>query len=58
MKMGMRHTCGAAYVALPQNGYHPISQMIDYILTESPTYITDYDGTHHLIRRVDWHELL
>lgn len=46
------------YVALQQTGYHSVSQIIDYVLTEDPTYATNYNCARHLIRRIDWHELL
>ena len=46
------------YDALKENGYNPISQIVGYILTEDPTYITTYNNARNLIRRVDRFELL
>lgn len=46
------------YMALQEKGYHSIDQIIGYILTEDPTYITNYDGARQLIRKIDRDELL
>ena len=46
------------YEALLEKGYNPISQIVGYILTEDPTYITTHNNARNLIRRVDRFELL
>jgi len=46
------------YDALKEKGYNPISQIVGYILTEDPTYITTHNNARSLIRRVDRFELL
>ena len=46
------------YDALKEKGYNPISQIVGYILTEDPTYITTHNNARNLIRRVDRFELL
>ena len=46
------------YDALSEKGYNPISQIVGYILSEDPTYITTYKNARNLIRRVDRFELL
>ena len=46
------------YDALRQKGYNPINQIVGYILSEDPTYITTYNNARSLIRRVDRDELL
>lgn len=46
------------YRALSEKGYNPISQLVGYLLTEDPTYITNYDNARSLIRRVDRNDLL
>ena len=46
------------YNALQEKGYDPISQIVGYILSEDPTYITTHNGARNLIRRVDRFELL
>ncbi len=46
------------YKALQEKGYNPISQIVGYILSEDPTYITTHNNARSLIRRIDRDELL
>ena len=46
------------YTALTEKGYNPINQIVGYILSEDPTYITTYNNARSLIRRIDRDELL
>lgn len=46
------------YDALRQKGYNPINQIVGYILSEDPTYITTYNNARSLIRKLDRDELL
>jgi len=46
------------YQALAEKGYNPINQIVGYILSEDPTYITNHNGARTLIRKVDRDELL
>ena len=46
------------YEALVEKGYNPINQIVGYILTEDPTYITTHNNARSLIRRLDRDELL
>jgi uncharacterized protein (UPF0297 family) len=46
------------YEALEEKGYNPINQLVGYILSEDPTYITNYNNARGLIRRVDRDKLL
>ena len=46
------------YNALQEKGYNPINQIVGYILSEDPTYITNYDNARTLLRRLDRDELL
>lgn len=46
------------YEALEEKGYNPISQIVGYILTEDPTYITTHNNARNLIRKIDRFELL
>ena len=48
----------AVYDALSEKGYNPINQLVGYILSEDPTYITSHKGARKLIRKVDRDELL
>lgn len=54
----MRQTLLAVYNALQEKGYNPISQIVGYILSEDPTYITTHNNARSLIRRLDRDELL
>jgi len=54
----MRETLLTVYGALKEKGYNPVSQIVGYILSEDPTYITTYQNARSLIRRIDRDELL
>ena len=54
----MREILGDVYRALVEKGYNPINQIVGYILSEDPTYITNHNGARALIRRIDRDELL
>ncbi len=53
-----RRTLITIYEALREKGYNPINQLVGYILSEDPTYITNYKNARSLIRRIDRDELL
>ena len=46
------------YVALNEKGYNPINQIVGYILSGDPTYITSYNNARNKIREVERDELL
>ena len=46
------------YNALSERGYNPINQLVGYILSEDPTYITNHNNARALIRKLDRDELL
>ena len=54
----MRQTMLTVYNALKEKGYNPISQIVGYILSEDPTYISTHNNARSLIRRLDRDELL
>ena len=54
----MKRTLAAIYEALREKGYNPINQIVGYILSEDPTYITNYNNARSLIRKLDRDELL
>lgn len=54
----MKQTLSIVYNALNEKGYNPVSQIVGYILSEDPTYITTHNNARSLIRRVDRDELL
>lgn len=54
----MKTVLTTVYDALREKGYNPINQIVGYILSEDPTYITTYNNARSLIRKVDRDELL
>ncbi len=48
----------SVYDSLKQKGYDPINQIVGYILSEDPTYITNHNNARTLIRKLDRDELL
>ena len=54
----MKKNLLAVYDALNEKGYNSISQIVGYILSEDPTYITTHNNARSLVRRLDRDELL
>lgn len=54
----LKRTLTIIYDALKEKGYNPINQIVGYILSEDPTYITTYNNARSLIRHIDRDELL
>lgn len=54
----IKQTLLTVYNALKEKGYNPMNQMVGYILSEDPTYITNHDNARSLIRKIDRDELL
>ena len=54
----IRNTILTVYRALKEKGYNPINQLVGYILSEDPTYITTHGNARNLIRKVDRDALL
>ena len=54
----IRHILQSVYEALKEKGYDPINQIVGYILSEDPTYITTHKNARAMIRKVDRDELL
>ena len=54
----MKRILLTVYDALKEKGYNPISQIVGYLLSEDPTYITTHNNARSLIRRIDRDELL
>ena len=57
-KTQIKEILSSVYNALLVRGYNPINQLVGYILSEDPTYITNYNGARSLITRIDRDELL
>ena len=54
----IRQVLTEVYEALSEKGYNPINQIVGYILSEDPTYITTYNNARSLIRKIDRDDLL
>ena len=54
----MKTILTTVYDALKEKGYNPINQIVGYVLSEDPTYITTHNNARSLIRRIDRDELL
>ena len=54
----MKKILTSVYAALSEKGYNPINQIVGYLLSEDPTYITNYNNARSLICKVDRDELL
>ena len=57
-KAETREILSSVYNSLMVKGYNPINQIVGYILSEDPTYITNYNNARSLICRLDRDELL
>ena len=54
----MREILSSVYNSLMVKGYNPINKIVGYILSEDPTYITNYNNARTLITRIDRDELM
>lgn len=54
----IRTILSSVYNSLREKGYNPINQIVGYILSEDPTYITNHNNARTLIRKIDRDELL
>ena len=54
----MRRILRDVYVALTEKGYNPVNQIVGYLLTEDPTYITNYNNARSMICKIDRDELM
>lgn len=57
-KENMRDILRNVFDALNEKGYNPINQIVGYLLTEDPTYITNYNNARSMICKIDRDELL
>lgn len=54
----MKRILATVYEALSEKGYNPIDQIVGYILSEDPTYITNHKNARSLICKLDREELM
>ena len=57
-KENMRRILRSVFDALNEKGYNPINQIVGYLLTEYPTYITNYNNARSMICKIDRDELM
>ena len=57
-KENMRRILRNVFDALNEKGYNPINQIVGYLLTEDPTYITNYNNARAMICKLDRDELM
>ncbi len=57
-RLATREILKEVYEALSEKGYNPVNQIVGYILSGDPTYITSHKGARNLIRQVERDELL
>ena len=55
---GVSEVLSQVYAALKEKGYNPISQIVGYIMSGDPTYITSYNSARSLIMKVERDEIL
>ena len=56
--MLVKDTIDSVYVALTEKGYNPVSQIVGYIMSGDPTYITSHNGARSQIMRVERDEII
>ena len=54
----MKRVLQSVYEALKEKGYNPINQIVGYLLSEDPTYITSHQNARALIQKIDRDELM
>ena len=54
----MHNALQSVYDSLKEKGYNPINQIVGYLLSEDPTYITNHNNARSLIRKIDRDELM
>ena len=57
-KENMRRILRNVYEALTEKGYNPVNQIVGYLLTEDPTYITNYNNARRMICKINRDELM
>jgi len=57
-KDNMRRILRSVFDALNEKGYNPVNQIVGYLLTEDPTYITNYNNARSMICKLDRDELM
>ncbi len=56
--LDVRDVIAAVYSALTEKGYNPVNQIVGYLMSGDPTYITSHNGARSLIMKVERDELV
>ena len=54
----VRDVIASVYTALTEKGYNPVNQIVGYLMSGDPTYITSYNGARSLVMKVERDELV
>ncbi len=57
-EQGIKESLTVVYDALKEKGYNPVNQIVGYIVSEDPTYITTHNNARNIIRKIDRDDLL
>ena len=57
-EMQVNEVLGTVYKAMAEKGYNPVNQIVGYIMSGDPTYITSYKGARSMIMKVERDELV
>ena len=57
-EIGVKDILDAVYDAMEEKGYNPINQIVGYIMSGDPTYITSYKNARSMIMKVERDELV
>ena len=57
-KENMKRILRSVFDSLKEKGYNPVNQIVGYLLTEDPTYITNYNNARSMICKLDRDELM
>lgn len=57
-KTSVKEIMAEVYLALTEKGYNPVNQIVGYIMSGDPTYITSYKNARSLIMRIERDELV
>lgn len=56
--LDVRDVIAAVYSALTEKGYNPVNQIVGYLMSGDPTYITSHKGARSLIMRAERDEII
>ena len=57
-KMDVSQVLEQVYMALTEKGYNPVNQIVGYIMSDDPTYITSHNGARSMIMKVERDEIV